>query len=566
MRLTLSATLLVLSFWANPLQGQTIDLDGDTDRSGVVDGSTAEESLENSESVIVVNNCDRDNTAATAGEAKPDNTDDVINGPEDRKDLEPLIIRKIAGPPSGQVSVRLKAHSTDDVEEKKRIRIFKSDGSQIIGPTTSTTYNLTADDVTSLQAGDVTLLVEGLAFGTSVKVAVFLDETEQDSLIVEVAPFLLTPHSQNAVKNYVVNTGSLASSKYVTAFKDACTTAGVTAVVLSSPDVWIEDEMSWGYTETPRIKMPVALHLFRLRPLKSKVRELLGPDVGYATVFDYGPDPGPGGGPDSIHYGGNLEVTPPTAQHPFGRVYYGSIKSVNDPANTYHSRGIEPRYQKFFKRQKLQEPIDLNSDWLAVGHVDELVSFVPKSDGGFILLIASPKLALDIARSMSPDTPLDPKYGLMVPGLDTVGDLFNYGQLQRTFEDYNMDMDFKTFGLDHSSPDPNSIKGKLKASLNLDESDIVEVPILGFNIDVPDVWQGLALTPGMVNLNSMSLFSLIPEPFLQEFKTPVQNAMTGVGQTPIFINDWSLYHANMGEVHCGSNTLREPFSKKWWQN
>ena len=76
----------------------------------------------------------------------------------------------------------------------------------------------------------------------------------------------------------------------------------------------------------------------------------------------------------------------------------------------------------------------------------------------------------------------------MVPGLDTVGDFFNFGQLARSFEEYNMNVDFKTFGLDHANPDPDSIKGRLKAALNLSESDIFEVPVLYFNQDRPTVW------------------------------------------------------------------------------
>ena len=278
--------------------GLAIDLDGDTDRNGVIDRTTAEEGLEGTNSVIVINNCDRDGfpTAPRPGTPKPDNADDVINGPEDRKDLEPIIIRKFSGAPTGEVSLRLRAQSSDDIDEKQRVRIFKSDGIMIIGPSTSTKYVLTNDDINALKMGDMTLLVEGLNFATSVKVSVFVDSTEKDSLILEVAPFILTPHSQKAVKNYVVKTISklpLASTKYVDKFNSACTAAGAQSVVLSSDDVWIEDEMSWGYSETPRVRMPVAMHLYRLGDLRVTVRRLLGTDVCLSTIFDYGPDPGP---------------------------------------------------------------------------------------------------------------------------------------------------------------------------------------------------------------------------------------------------------------------------------
>lgn len=34
----------------------------------------------------------------------------------------------------------------------------------------------------------------------------------------------------------------------------------------------------------------------------------------------------------------------------------------------------------FLAAQKVQAPLELYSDWLAVGHVDEFLSFVPTSD------------------------------------------------------------------------------------------------------------------------------------------------------------------------------------------
>jgi protein-arginine deiminase len=58
---------------------------------------------------------------------------------------------------------------------------------------------------------------------------------------------------------------------------------------------------------------------------------------------------------------------------------------------------------------------------------------------------------------------------------------------------------------------------------------------------------------------------LIPEPYLDAFKAPVQSFLCGIGQKPRWIDEWFVYHVNVGEVHCGSNSLREPFAKKWWE-
>ena len=33
----------------------------------------------------------------------------------------------------------------------------------------------------------------------------------------------------------------------------------------------------------------------------------------------------------------------------------------------------------------------------------------------------------------------------------------------------------------------------------------------------------------------------------------------------VFVDDWSVYHMGLGEVHCGSNTIREPMGE-WWND
>jgi protein-arginine deiminase len=272
-------------------------------------------------------------------------------------------------------------------------------------------------------------------------------------------------------------------------------------------------------------------------------------------------------GTDSINFGGNLEVTPPTQRYPFGRVYYGSIPSTgslaDDLLGSRTGRPIDPHYKVFFNRQKVQRPIELNTDWLFVGHVDEVITFVPKAGGRFALLLASPQLALDIVKCVPSGTPLDPKYKDQLSGLLTAGDLLREITLKMTLAQYNEMVDHRIFGADHASPDRDSIKGRLKQALDLDEADIFEIPVLFYHFDSGS-GGAAALTPGMVNLNSMGRFCLVPEPFLDLYKSRFSGVVEGFGQCPIWIDDWSIYHRGVGEVHCGSNTRRKPFRKKWW--
>jgi len=530
----------------------SLDLDGDTDRNGIIDGTSGEESLEAKNSLIVLNNCDDDDR-----DSRPDNQDNVVNGSADRTDFDPIVLRRPQSAFSGAVVLRLVNLSDDGFQERQKVRVLGVGGAEIMGPSTSSMYALKSAEVKELATRDLTFLVEGLEFATSVKIAVFLDQVEQDELIVEVAPFLLVPHSLRATNNRVCHFNDPESDAFVQSFRSACAKAGVEATVIEEGDVWIQDELTWGFTETPRLKLPVALHMHRERALADDVRRLLKPDIGYFEAFAHPSTP------NSLDYGGNLEVTPPSPRFPFGRVYYGSLKSQGDPVNAYNSRAIDRGYQGFFKRQKLQEPIDLCTDWLRVGHVDEIISFVPKADGSYMLLLASPKQALEILRDLPPATPLDERYRRY--NVRTVGDFFNLRYLLRSFESYNMDVDAKLYGADHDRPDPGSIKRRLMTALDLAESDVHEVPTLFENVGTNRVWAAVALNPGMVNLSSMGRFSLVAEPFFPAFKEPLESLLSRAGLTPSFIDDWEIYHISQGEVHCGSNQLRDPFARKWWQ-
>ena len=535
----------------------SLDLDCDCDRTGQVEGSAAEELVEDSQSAIVINNCDRDGGAGGG----PDNGDSVINGNSDRSDLEPLILRRQTGLAGASIRLQISGNVGDGVPLLQRVRVFGPDDVEVIGPGSGDSYTLSAQQVSQLATGDLTFLVEGLTFATSVDVTVSRDDAVEDRVRLEVAPFLLTPHVLPAKKNYVVEAGMPISQRYVQDFKAACNTAGVQAVVVHSGDIWMEDELTWGYTESPRVRMPVAMHMFRLRPLQAKIAELLGPDVGWFQPFSYPQNP-----PTDLHlnYGGNVEVTPPSSAHPFGCIYYGGHIEASTPQHTYFLREFDARLRAFFRRQVVQPVLELHTNWLAVGHIDELVSFVPNSNGQGVLVASSPKRAYELLSQLNPNQPLDSRYALAF-NVATVGDMFTKATLQQTMEEFNREVDRRIFGLDHCNPDPQSVVGMLLDQLNLPLSSVLEVPTV-FTNEHPSTWAAVALTPGVVNLSSMGTYSLLPEPFLSTFKTETESVLQSVGQTPLWIDNWGLYHVNMGEVHCGSNELRAAFSKKWWES
>jgi len=82
----------------------------------------------------------------------------------------------------------------------------------------------------------------------------------------------------------------------------------------------------------------------------------------------------------STNYGGNIEVSPKMKDAPYGKILAGSVTSA-DLKNFLTSRGA------------LHPLVTVYTDWLEVGHIDEIASFITQS-GDFSLVRASPKLAL----------------------------------------------------------------------------------------------------------------------------------------------------------------------------
>lgn len=89
---------------------------------------------------------------------------------------------------------------------------------------------------------------------------------------------------------------------------------------------------------------------------------------------------------------GNLEVTPPIGnKYPLGRIYYS--EKLGDET-------FDPIISQFLEAQKVQKPFTLDASWLDVGHVDEIVTFLPLRDR-LVALIPSPGKAFELLCSVA---------------------------------------------------------------------------------------------------------------------------------------------------------------------
>lgn len=90
---------------------------------------------------------------------------------------------------------------------------------------------------------------------------------------------------------------------------------------------------------------------------------------------------------------------------------------------------------------------------------------------------------------------------------------------------------------------------------------------------VPQI-QSTCSPPGLVsvqvNMVVLGQYLGIPKPFgpiingrccLEE---KVRELLEPLGLRCVFIDDYLSYHELLGEIHCGTNVRRKPFSFKWW--
>ncbi|ELW68578.1 Protein-arginine deiminase type-3 [Tupaia chinensis] len=275
-----------------------------------------------------------------------------------------------------------------------------------------------------------------------------------------------------------------------------------------------------------------------------------GPDFGYVTRE---PRDRSVSGLDSF---GNLEVSPPVVangkEYPLGRILIGG----NLPGS--RGRRVTQVVRDFLHAQKVQPLVELFVDWLAVGHVDEFLTFVPAPDRkGFRMLLASPGACFKLFQEKQ-------KWGhgkaLLFEGV--VGDervttisinqvlsnknLISYNKFVQGCIDWNREV--------------------LKRELGLADRDIIDVPQL-FKSERK---KAVAFFPDLVNMLVLGTHLGIPKPFgpiingrccLEE---QVRSLLEPLGLHCTFIDDFTPYHMLHGEVHCGTNVRRQPFAFKWW--
>ncbi len=243
---------------------------------------------------------------------------------------------------------------------------------------------------------------------------------------------------------------------------------------------------------------------------------------------------------------GNLESTPPhTNRHgtkyPYGRLIVGKQREL----------AMHPDVMKFLEAQGLQwPPIVADTSWLAIGHVDEVVNFVPaNTEAGFKVLLPSPKAAREmVAKLLASGLELAPVFA----GTENEMTL---GALRTTIAESS-----ENLAIDQAV---TSLLKQLKTELNLVDSDFVMLPAL--------FQRGIAVIPNPVNSMLVNGVLLVAEPrgprqnAKDAFENAIRAALTECDVRVVFIDSWNAYHTSAGEIHCGTNTFRRLRDPAWWK-
>jgi protein-arginine deiminase len=319
----------------------------------------------------------------------------------------------------------------------------------------------------------------------------------------------------------------------------------------------------------------------------------------------------------SQDHGGNLLVTPPIANFPHGRIVYG------------HAIGFECRMHDFFSHQRVQAPFHVDSSWLDVGHVDEFISFLPDAANvawPWKIVLMSPRLGYAIAwlasvrngagagaiAQLLADAATDAEASrlagenfaalchrlanrgglqavggangwLNAPGVyapdpappgGSAGKMVRYGHDDHWVQSLDAYLGHVGHAAKYDAAQPaiDATRATLLARLGgLGQDRILEIPAL-LHPTHGNVVTDTADSVNMLVLRGAQTHVLVPAPFgpvvanTYLFREHIQQSVGPLVHTLTFVNEWDVFHAHDGEVHCGTNQIPAPLDdpRRWW--
>jgi protein-arginine deiminase len=281
--------------------------------------------------------------------------------------------------------------------------------------------------------------------------------------------------------------------------------------------------------------------------------QLRGKDVAGVTQYDpMHPDE-----MDSLNSFGNTETIPPHSfngeDYPLGRVLRGSNPQFYP----------DESFDRMVTAQGVQPTLFIDTEWLWVGHVDETLSFIKaNTPRGWAMLLNDATLAKKMLQDAA-----DAGYGdiPMFVGMKW----WNLSSAQATISEVLNDPEVMNSSA-WAATEVDAQLTQLETATGITEADIVKIPFL----HTSEMGYSIAYNPGTVNgiyLSDKDFGAPDPHgPIIDGqdiFKKQLEEALAPFGVKVHWIENWNLYHALNGEVHCGSNVTRAiPTETAWWES
>lgn len=505
-----------------------------------------------------------------------DGQEDVHNSSKagsDLADLARFIVRRLGDmPKKGSAKISLNA------EARGRVFVYENvAGNWVRVYNSGESFGIA---LSKLQTGDIEFAVEGrerlspdwdgyLTLTLEIRVSDGRLWT-RDTATMRQAPPLFATNLWETRELHVVNVPG--NSAFRNELVSICNDGGILLRQVPggsyANDRWLQDSSEPGVTIVPSTTAPRRVNdyvyqAFRNRPVDMWSRDaLLGPDWDFQARF--------GSQGSSLNYGGNIEVIPPHAGYPWGRMLIGGGNGNLIGTTTSAAEFMDNANRQFFDANPLQGPhVQATTEWLAVGHIDEYTMFVPapSTARGYVCLIASPVRAWNqlVAMNNAGQGATLVFEGRTAGGWETtVGAIVGNGTLATYQQQVQARID--------------QGRDEIKAATGLTDADFIELPVLFENVVAGYM---AALNPGVVNLicvpapNGTTYFA-VPDPegpkdggvdiWRQDVLDQLNPLATAGSPFDIrFVDVFYSYHDLLGEAHCGTNTARiPPSNEEWW--
>ncbi len=555
------------------------DIDVDSNRDGSVDNTDtddlSEDAWSTSKGAVYYYNIDDEDFNKVE-----DYKDATVNGANDATDLARVWLRMYAGgaditggtvtvlvgPAAAQGSVKIHRYSGAAWSQ-----VYTSGASFTVPVVDITTADieLGIEAQKRIQAtwdGSVTLTLELRNSGGVLQ--------SSDLVVLHCAPFLMATNLWKTDQCVVVSIigGGSANGTFRTQLQGACSAAGVSYAEAPGStyanDRWIQDSHEPGIVYLPsasgRRRVDDVLQLARWRPVDAWCKDVLfNPDFDFVEVFS--------ANSSSMNYGGNLEVVPPhtdpgSVAHDWGRIIVGGGTSNKIGTATPVTRLHAVEYREYYNALKYQgSHLQIHTEWLAVGHVDEVLCFLPAPNTarGWVVVLSSTALAKTILQNLQTaggggNTVFTGRTGWQT----TVNAILADTALMT----YNQEVQLRL----------DEIRSYLKTNVGLVDSEIIDIPTLYEDVGSANA---AAYNPGVANIMPLvtasgAMHLVIPDPEGPDGPTDVWQAditpklqALGTAAKPVtlyYVDVFFSYHTLLGECHCGTNTVRTPPAMDWW--